>query len=132
MNVARDVLRDAGMNYTYWTMGVIDTVYKQNLLERSTTGHILLYQWNDNTVPLPPLHVFGKVGRVTNVSIKDKFQSRGQLVRYLGFESRQYIRVEHTDGRIAKVRTKDFHPIHKQTDPTPTIRWEFEAFTKRL
>lgn len=114
MNADRAVVSNEGMTQTYWPMAVIDEVFKQNLQEKSTTGHIPFQQWNDNTVRIPPLHVSGQIGRVPNLPITVKLQSRGQMDRYVDIKSQRYIRVEHSDGRIDKVRTKSFHPIHKK------------------
>lgn len=68
----RAVLSTTGIPHAYWPIAVIDTVYKQNLLEHSTTGDIPFYQWNDSTVQLPPLHVFGQIGRVPSLPITEK------------------------------------------------------------
>lgn len=84
MNADRAMLRTAVMPHTYWQVALIDTVYKNKLIGHSKTGYIPLHKWNDNIVQIPPLYMFGHIGRVQKLPITEKLTFQGTSAGYVG------------------------------------------------
>lgn len=81
---------------------------------------------------MPTLAMFGQHGHIPRLGPRGKLDSRSALVRYMETVSLTHILVQHPNGRIARARLTDFHPIIASSDPTRTHLFALPTFQQRL
>lgn len=132
MDGARTVLATAKMPDEYWPYAVSDVAFKHAFLVHASTDKIPFNIWTKTTRPLPPLFVFGQMGRIPKLPHGGKLEPRGITARYLGINDRKHVLVQTQDGNCRKIRAVDFHPSHKKADPTHNTTCAFQSFKQKL
>lgn len=128
----RTVLATAGIDQPYWPHAVTDVAFKHGLTLHATTGKVPFHEWTGTVQSLPPLFVFGQLGRIPQQPPGTKLQSRSIVARYMSYHSRKHITVQLQTGDCRKIRAVDFHPIYHNADPTVNHALSFLTFADKL
>lgn len=120
MDDACSAISTANMELAYWPYAVSDVAYKHNVLLHTTAGKRPLTDWSTKPEKLPPLHMFGQIGRINNLPVAFKIQPRWHLARHLGNKStKMYL---FTKRNFGKSTGDGFPPREKTQRPHIKLR----------
>ncbi|CDF37501.1 unnamed protein product [Chondrus crispus] len=133
MNSARAALAHSKLPPAYWEDAVRDAVFKYNISYHHAIQNIPYTLWHGTPPDIDKLLIFGQLGTVPILKTpKQKLQPRAQTVRYMYDIDPKHVKVYNLVTRTYQtVRTINFAPYDRNTDPTCTTAAAFSTKPKR-
>ena len=128
----RSTLHHAKLPDEYWEDAARYTIFKYNITRHNSTGSLPYTTWF-GPPPITQLYAFGQLGsipHVTSETRRKKLDDRGFISRYMYDTYPTHIVVlELATGKYSKIRTANFRPYSRRTDPNTSTINIFKCYT---
>ena len=125
-------LHHSSLQQSHWEDAVRDAAFKYNHIYHHSVGNVPITLWQHARPHVPQFLIFGQLGHTPQLGNKaqlSKLQSRAATVRYLyATDAKHIVVLELSTNSCRRIRTVDFEPYYRETDPLAHNTNAFKTF----